>query len=280
MPLYESDKNLWNTFERYSAGSNTQYDQNLPITVGGKKCDGLTDNLIDYTQTCYFDDNYDAFISSVKNYMTIPEGIIVKPRTRLAYFTNKQHMLSNGIPAWSKSPRPLDQMYVSNLMNKSVQCSYGSKFLSICSTDIIGGNDYWPFIPWLGGAFAVLEKDPQYTGGGCDTTLLDNGASILDPVVIDTQCQTDACTIGGEKGYAPLYEAQVCKARQGQLPQQSVPVNHPHHMCNQKLKPNPGSCFHPQGMLYGLQVRVDETHFLKGSEGTELLIRKFHMSII
>lgn len=265
MPLYEMDKSLWKngSFEKYDATVNRNHEDGLPFTINDKKCEGLTDAQID-PKDCNFDDNYDAYIASINQNMRIQEGIVVKPRTRLAYWTNKQHMISHGIPSWSRRKRDQEQVFLGSITDKVTQCKYGSKHTSVCSTDPEGSNNYWYFNPWLGGAFNVLERNPQGPGGGCDTTLLDDDTTTTAPIVIDITCQTDACKDGtmDSIGIAPLNPSSttplVCQTRQGQLQTyQTVRPDLKHNLCTQMPKTNPTWCSHPQGMLYGLQVNFD-----------------------
>jgi hypothetical protein len=262
MPLYEMDKSLWKngSFDTYDATVNRNYEAAQNPTINDKKCDGLTDANID-PKECNFDDNYDAYIASVNTNMRVQEGIVVKPRTRLAYWTNKQHMISDGIPSWSRRNRDPDQVFLGSITDKPTQCKYGARFSSVCSTDPGGSNDFWYFNPWLGGAFNVLERNLQGPGGGCDTTLLDDDMTATSPVVIDITCQTDACKDGSVDsiGAAPLNPSAttplVCQTRQGQLQSyQTVRPELKHNLCTQMPKTNPTWCSHPQGMLYGLQV--------------------------
>lgn len=164
MPLYQADKALWKNgaFTTYNAGVNSAYEADQPATINNQKCEGLTEANIE-SKNCEFADNYYSYISSVKNNMMIQEGLVVKPRTRMAYWTNKQHMLSHGIPSWSSAGRPADQVFLGSLLDNTTQCSYASKWISVCSTDTQGTDDYWYLNPWLGGAFNVLERNPTGT---------------------------------------------------------------------------------------------------------------------
>lgn len=91
----------------------------------GSKCSGVTEAQISYEE-CGFDDNYDALINSVKSNMHVPEGLVIRPRTRAAYLTSKKQMLADGIPAWSKRGRDPSQTYVDTLLNKTMQVLYGN----------------------------------------------------------------------------------------------------------------------------------------------------------
>ena len=271
MRLHDAEKLLWNgRFERYAAGQNAIYETTLPVLVGTRRCDTIGTSAPQGYEACSFADNYDAFIKSVNTNMVVQEGLVVRPLTRMAYWTNKKHMMSHGIPSWSKHQRDPRQVFAGTLMDKNVQCKTGSKWVSVCSTstDLLDSK-HWPFIPWLGGAFNVFEQQDGLTDrnnnpdGGCDTTMLDteNPSISTEIITIDPSCQTPDCS---EVGVTPLdsIQAKVCTAKQGQPPQlPTVSASHRHNMCTQRPLPNPSACNHPQGMLYGLQGRkMDDLH--------------------
>ena len=188
--------------------------------------------------------------------MQINEGLIIPPRTRAAYWTNKQHMLASGIPSWSKASRDATQTFLPTLLNKTAQCKYASKQESICSL-MPDRINYHYINPWLGGAFNVLEASDDGQTGGCDTTLLDEQPAgfNVNPVVIDPTCLVDAPQCKVPIGNSSLGDstANVCVSRQGQLPKfDTVPRSSMHNTCMQKPKQLPSTCTHLQGMLYGL----------------------------
>lgn len=260
MPLHDTEKLLWNEnnmFPGFNTGGSSQYEDTLPVLdEQGVRCSDVAVSTPGW-DTCTFDDNYDAFINSVKYNMQIPEGLIIKNQTRAAYFTNKAHMLAFGIPAWSKKKRDPRETFVQALLNKTDQCTYATKRDSVCSVKATGG--YYVLNPWLGGAFNVYEKSTTINGidGGCDTTLLDDLATSTVPSSmlktiddkIDPRCDVSAvCDDRFEKS-----QPAVCLARGEQGPSyDTVPINSKHNMCTKQPTTRQSSCKHEQGMLYGL----------------------------
>ena len=104
--------------------------------------------------------------------------------------------------------------------------------------------------------------DDGLQGGGCDTNLLErwtkSAFSMTDVSLsqidvscpVASSCNTDASLVSPwDQNIAP-----VCRARQSSV--EKYPTISPtsaHNLCAAKLKPNPTTCRHPQGMLYGLQ---------------------------
>lgn len=257
MPMYDRERAVWNPqnpFENFNPGGNLVYESNLPPKVDGSRCSSVTEERVGYDQ-CGFDDNYDALIDSVNTNMRVPEGLIIPPRTRAAYWTDKAHMLADGIPSWSKSKRDPRETFVQTITNKTLQCTYASVRESICSVSP-SGDSFEIFNPWLGGAFNVFERSDDGSTGGCDTTLLDDDTwELFGPSVsIDVQCTVynpPVCV--GER----LSDSQAgfCAQRQGQAPRvmDPVPRRSKHNLCTQRPPSKQVTCNHRQGMLYGLQ---------------------------
>ena len=233
IPAYETDKALWNVFPRYNAGINRQFEDTLPPLVSGSRCQSATNSSFVRYDECNFDDNYDAFIQSVNTNMKIPEGLVVPPGVRAAYFTDKQHMMSVGIPS----------------------CRYASRQESICSVDI-ANSTYHVMNPWLGGGFNVFVKNQDGTVGGCDTDLLSKANTRQESsIVIDTLCTSSTSACSEEN--LPRFDRRqspICSALEGNTPpHNTVPITSKHNMCTQQPAQNPARCTHDQGMLYGMQ---------------------------
>lgn len=250
MPMYDRERAVWNPatpFKDFNPSTNDQYEASLPPKVDGSKCSSVTEAKVGYNE-CGFEDNYDALIDSVNTNMKVPEGIIVPPRSRAAYWTDKAHMLADGIPSWSRPNRDQSETFVQTITNKTLQCTYASVRESVCSVSP-AGDSFEIFNPWLGGAFNVFEKSDDGFQGGCDTTLLDESTrQLLGPSVsIDVDCTVyNPPVCEGDR--LSQSQAAFCKQRQGQSPRivDPVPRNSRHNMCTQQPAPNPTVCRHPQ----------------------------------
>lgn len=173
MALYTADSERWNPdqkFTGFNGAGNIVHDSGLPATINGKKCETATELEAEYNQ-CNFDTNYDALIRSVQSTMQVSEGLIIPPGFRAAYWTDKQHMLSNGIPSWSKVNRDARQTFLPTLLNKTAQCRYASREESVCSLESGNSNRYYYINPWLGGAFNVFEASDDFQEGGSNSPL-------------------------------------------------------------------------------------------------------------
>lgn len=129
MALYTADSERWNPGQKFTAfngAGNIVHDNGQPVTINGRKCEQASEQEAEYNQ-CNFDTNYDALIRSVQSTMQVSEGLIIPPGFRAAYWTDKQHMLSNGIPSWSKVNRDARQTFLPTLLNKTAQCRYASR---------------------------------------------------------------------------------------------------------------------------------------------------------
>lgn len=168
LPIYTEEKENWNAtnpFESYNPSSMIAYEDSLPMQASendpnGKRCSGTrkidgkdeTVFQVNY-RACNFSSNYQRLIDVVGSQSNPPsssvlrekEGIILPAYSRLAYFTSKPLMIANGIPAWSRSSRTSNEIFVQNLLNSSAQCSYGNKQESICS---LNNNQLYIMNPW------------------------------------------------------------------------------------------------------------------------------------
>lgn len=201
LAFYESDKSNWNAdnkFKGYDGRGNIVYDESLPEVVpgGSLRCANSTHKFtLDYKQ-CDFDDNYRALQEIVDSEMRVNEGLVVPPLSRMAYYTSKDHMLSDGIAAWSRNRREAEDRFVSNLLNASLQCRNANKQESICSVRA-DGRAVYVLNPWLGGNFNVLEASSDGTDGGCDSNQLDlvDQTFFAQTFSLDSSCSSEkVCT--------------------------------------------------------------------------------------
>lgn len=170
MPLYMEESSNWkssNPFQTYDPSPMLTYEEQLPVLAdpqtepNNKRCSGKKLNVKDGNRNqtvykinykaCNFSSNYQRLIdvvgnqSSTSSSLRVPEGIILPWSARLAYFTSKSIMIANGIPAWSRSTRPSNDIFVQNLLNATAQCSYGNIRESICS---LNNDNLYNINPW------------------------------------------------------------------------------------------------------------------------------------
>lgn len=259
MGLYTHEKEKWNSdnpFTDYNAAKNIQYEEDLPkLKQSGTRCSTVTPNSVDYKK-CDFDDNYRTVISSVESLMTKQEGLVLKPKIRAAYFTNKNHMVADGIPSWSMNKRDPTQTFVQTLLNSTEQCFYGSRQESVCSVNpnAPGGGQFYVMNPWTGGAFNVFVSSDTSNGvGGCDTDLLDERS--LGDYSVKGQFIDTACTVFplcNPPNRLAKSEMDVCSPPR-LISTPTVSASSKHNLCTKKPPPNPTICTHNQGMLQGLK---------------------------
>jgi hypothetical protein len=280
MPLYDYEDARWNpsnVFEGYAAGVNAKYENEElpPLPSGsGSRCAGVTELALNY-DGCDFSDNYQAAIDSFEHNMRFTEGIVVRAGIRAAYFTDKEHMMADGIPSWSRADRNPEQTFARTILNSTLQCTYASKAESVCSVNPNSGTpEFYVMNPWLGGAFNVFERSADGTEGGCDTNLLetlrasgiDAGYSVTEPIVVDPTCSYVPVCSAAQDG-ARLRDSQpdVCTSRAGNLQSTStVPKFSQHNLCTKRPPPNPPLCTHEQGMIDGLSgAPVGDLHVSK-----------------
>jgi hypothetical protein len=290
MPIYEEEKTGWsvaNAFVEYNPQQLVQYEDTLPdvpssSSSASSRCIPVTngqqtDIYKPNYKACNFSSQYEHLAntigkqsSSYESPFRVKEGIIVPPSTRLAYFTSKQVMMTDGIPSWSRRERAPEDVFVQNLLDNNTQCLHGNRRESICS---LHQNNLYVMNPWMGGAFNVFEADEGMQDGGCDTTFLDkyvkNDIASDSPVQLDSSCEVaSTCGSSNSDQQTQWFSniPDVCKARQSQpesLP--TIPASSKHNLCTAKPKVNPLACQHPQGMLHGLQGRAWGNLYSKAS---------------
>jgi hypothetical protein len=87
---------------------------------------------------------------------------IIQPKTALLWpGLTITHHLSNSVPAWSNSSRPLSQTLAKWVFDESIQCQRGSPDTSVCAENPSTTGQILAVVPWLGGDYNPFES--------CDT---------------------------------------------------------------------------------------------------------------